>query len=123
MMFLPGTHTRGHLKWRQASGPAVLNQEIEDIAQFGEPVFDELKAGEFSLHADMLAHGSEPNHSDRRRCGLTIRYCPPSVRALDRRWARGGVLCRGSDPAGNWAHNPRPAGEEVNVIIQTIGAN
>ncbi|MCW5547899.1 MAG: phytanoyl-CoA dioxygenase family protein [Opitutaceae bacterium] len=123
MMFLPGTHTRGHLKWRQASGPAVLNQEIEDIAQFGEPVFDELKAGEFSLHADMLAHGSEPNHSDRRRCGLTIRYCPPSVRALDRRWARGGVLCRGSDPAGNWAHNPRPPGEDVNVIIQAIGAN
>lgn len=123
MMFLPGTHTRGHLKWRQVSGPAVLNQEIEDIAQFGEPVFDELKAGEFSLHADMLAHGSEPNHSDRRRCGLTIRYCPPSVRALDRRWARGGVLCRGSDPAGNWAHNPRPAGEDVNVIIQAIGAN
>lgn len=123
MMFLPGTHTRGHLKWRQVSGPAVLNQEIEDIAQFGEPIFDELKAGEFSLHADMLAHGSEPNCSDRRRCGLTIRYCPPSVRALNPRWTRGGVFCRGSDPAGHWANNPRPAGEDVNVIIQAIGAN
>lgn len=124
MMFLPGTHTRGHLKWRHISGDqAVLNQEIENTGQFGEPVFDELKAGEFSLHADMLAHGSTPNGSDRRRCGLTLRYCPPTVRALDARWTRGAVLCRGQDPAGNWVHNQRPPGEDVNVMIQAIGAN
>jgi len=124
MMFLPGTHRHGHLKWRHISGDkAVLNQEIENVGQFGEPVYDELKAGEFSLHADMLAHGSDPNHSDRRRCGLTIRYCPPTVRAIDPRWARGAILCRGSGAAGAWADNPRPAGEDVSVIIQAIGAN
>lgn len=124
MMFLPGTHTRGHLKWRHISGEqAVLNQEIENTAQFGEPVFDELKAGEFSLHADMLAHGSNPNTSDRRRCGLTLRYCPPTVRALDPCWARGAVRCRGKDAAGNWVHNPRPPGEDVSVMIPAIGAN
>lgn len=124
MMFLPRTHNRGHLKWREIGfDRAVLNQEIEDVAQFGAPVWDELKAGEFSLHADMLAHGSEPNHSDRRRCGLTIRYCPPSVRALNPRWALGSILCRGTDPAGNWAHHPRPAGEDVTVITNKIGAN
>jgi hypothetical protein len=124
MMFLPGTHRKGHLKWRHASKEtAVLNQEIEDADRLGEPVYDELKAGQFSLHADMLAHGSEPNASDRRRCGLTIRYCPPTVKALDPRWARGSILCRGSGAGGSWAANPRPAGEDVNVIIKAIGAN
>lgn len=124
MMFLPGTHNRGHLKWRRIGyDQAVLDQEIENTDRLGEPVYDELKAGQFSLHADMLAHGSEPNTSDRRRCGLTIRYCPPTVRALDPRWAKGSILCRGSDPYGHWAHNPRPPGEDVNVVIQAIGAN
>lgn len=124
MMFLPGTHNRGHLKWRQvAKDQAVLNQEIENADKLGEPVYDVLKAGQFSLHADMLAHGSEPNNSDRRRCGLTIRYCPPTVKALNPAWTRGGVVCRGSDPTGMWPSNPRPSGENVNAIVQVIGAN
>jgi non-heme Fe2+,alpha-ketoglutarate-dependent halogenase len=124
MMFLPGTHKKGHLKWHQvAKEKAVLSQEIENAQQLGEPVYDELKAGQFSLHADMLAHGSEPNGSDRRRCGLTIRYCPPTVKALNPLWTRGAVLCRGSGANGSWASNPRPGGEDVEAIVQTIGAN
>jgi len=56
MKFLPGTHRQGHLKWREvAKDQAVLNQEIENTAQMGEPVYDVLRAGQFSLHADMLA--------------------------------------------------------------------
>lgn len=124
MKFLPGTHKHGHLKWREVGyDKAVLNQEIENADQFGAPVYDELKAGQFSLHADMLAHGSEPNTSDRRRCGLTIRYCPPSVKALDVRWTKGAILCRGSDAGGNWTYNPRPDGENFSAIVQAIGAN
>lgn len=124
MMFLPDTHRRGHLKWRSvAKDQAVLNQEIEDANQLGEPVYDELKAGQFSLHADMLAHGSEPNRSARRRCGLTIRYCPPTVRALNPGWTKGAVLCRGSSTAGAWTYNARPVGENINLHLQAIGAN
>ncbi|MDB6168994.1 MAG: Phytanoyl-CoA dioxygenase [Verrucomicrobia bacterium] len=124
MMFLPGSHAKGHLKWRQvAKDQAVLNQEIEDTGQLGEPVYDELKAGEFSLHADMLAHGSEPNTSARRRCGLTIRYCPPTVRALSPAWTRGAIVCRGSALPEAWPSNPRPAGEDVTAIVQAIGGN
>ena len=115
MMFLPGTHRMGHLKWRNAQTPAVLNQEIEDIETLGEPVYDELKAGEMSLHADMLAHGSTPNKSDRRRCGLTIRYCPMSVSTGQSGWSRDSIWCRGEDPTGHWADNPRPAGENIDA--------
>ena len=122
MMFLPGTHRMGHLKWSQVTkDKAVLNQEIDNAGQLGQPVYDELKAGQFSLHADMLAHGSDPNTSDRRRCGLTIRYCPPTVKALIPAWTRGAVVCRGS--GGSWPSNPRPAGEDCSAIVQAIGAN
>jgi len=113
MMFLPGTHTMGPLKWRESNRPSVLNQEIVDIETLGTPVFDILCAGQFSLHADMLAHGSEPNHSARRRCGLTIRYCPPSVRCTNDAWRPESIICRGTDPAGYWQHHPRPAGDDV----------
>ena len=111
------------LRIKPTAARAVLNQEIENVEQFGEPVYDELKAGEFSLHADMLAHGSDPNSSDRRRCGLTIRYCPPEVRALNARWATGSIHCRGSAAGSMWANNPRPDGENVHVIVKAIGAN
>ena len=124
MKFLPDTHRLGHLKWREvAKDKAVLNQEIEGVGKFGQPVYDELKAGQFSLHADMLAHGSDPNGSDRRRCGLTIRYCPRTVKALDPRWTKGAVLCRGSGRKGTWTYNKRPKGEDVMKIVKVIGAN
>ena len=115
MRFIPRTHNKGHLKWRQAEGPVVLNQEIIGIESLGEPVSDDLKAGQVSLHADMMAHGSDPNRSDRRRCGLTLRYCPPEVRIVDERWANGveSIICRGRDPAGYWKHFPRPEGDDV----------
>jgi ectoine hydroxylase-related dioxygenase (phytanoyl-CoA dioxygenase family) len=113
MKFIPGTHKMGPLKWKDTEGPAVLNQEIVDIEKFGEPVHDVLKAGQISLHADMLAHGSDPNPSDRRRCGLTIRYCPPEVEALNPGWAENAIICRGEDPTGRWKHNPRPRGDDM----------
>ncbi|MEO6874000.1 MAG: phytanoyl-CoA dioxygenase family protein [Opitutaceae bacterium] len=124
MKFLPGTHRQGHLKWREVSkDQAVLNQEIENTAKMGKPVYDVLKAGQFSLHADMLAHGSEPNTSDRRRCGLTVRYCPLTVKALDERWTKGAILCRGSSANGAWTYNARPLGENFAALVKPIGAN
>jgi hypothetical protein len=125
MQFIPGTHAVGHLQWRETDKPAVLGQEIVNITQYGQPVMDALKAGEISLHADMLAHGSGPNTSARRRCGLTVRYCPPTVRALNPLWAQQAILCRGNDPTGRWANNPRPAGEDLSPLHKpkSIGGN
>jgi len=113
MRFIPGTHRLGHLEWHQTEKDAVLNQEISDAGQYGEPYDDSLKAGQISLHADMLAHGSEPNESDRRRCGLTVRYCPPEVLPLTN-WGLNAILCRGEDGTGYWTHNPRPDSDEIN---------
>lgn len=125
MKFIPGTHAMGHLSWKKAEGPVVLDQEIEGAESLGEPVHDVLAAGQFSLHADMLAHGSDPNASDRRRCGLTIRYCPPEVRRTSDKWLTESIICRGEDPDGYWEHHPRPAGEDLSRIDgpKNVGGN
>ena len=113
MKFIPGTHRVGHLEWRRAEGETVLGQEITDVGKFKEPIYDCLKAGQMSLHADMLVHGSDSNESSRRRCGLTIRFCPPAVRTTAPDWNVDSIIARGSDPTGHWADKPRPVGDTV----------
>ena len=109
MRFLAGSHHFGHLTYRE-SDPAehnVLDQTVENAEQYGSPVDDVLKAGEISIHSDLLLHGSEANRSDRRRCGLTLRYCAAEVRAgMD--WNQKGILVRGENVDGHWANPPRP---------------
>lgn len=110
MQVIPGTHRLGPLEFdlSGAEENSVLPQKVKGAEQYGQPVTLELKAGEISLHADMLVHGSEPNRSTRRRCGLTIRYAATDVRSFDEGWTQNSILCRGVDPAGHWANNPRP---------------
>lgn len=110
MQVIPGTHTLGHLDFDMSGADenSVLPQKVRHAENLGKPVCFELKAGEISLHADMLVHGSEPNNSTRRRCGLTIRYASTAVRSLDESWTQNSVLCRGIDPEGHWANVARP---------------
>jgi non-heme Fe2+,alpha-ketoglutarate-dependent halogenase len=99
MRVVPTTHLQGHLAFEIAKPgeKVVLDQKVIDPERFGAPVSFEMKAGEMSLHADMLVHGSEPNLSNRRRCGLTIRYATVDVRS-SAAWNTGSILCRGNDP-------------------------
>ncbi|HLK18692.1 MAG TPA: phytanoyl-CoA dioxygenase family protein [Bryobacteraceae bacterium] len=110
MRFIPGSHLLGHLTYtlNENDESNVLNQTVTGAEEFGQPIDDVLKAGEISIHSDLLLHGSEPNQSKRRRCGLTLRYCPASVRA-DLGWNAKGVVISGSDESGHWANPPRPA--------------
>ena len=109
MRFIPGSHQFGHMTYRPSHDAEgnVLNQTIEDAEQYGNPVDDELKAGEISLHSDLLLHGSNANDSDRRRCGLTLRYASVDVRAY-LGWNAKGVLVAGNDPDGHWGNPPHP---------------
>ena len=109
MRFIAGSQHVGHLTFRPSSNDEgnVLNQTIENAEQYGEVVYDELTAGEISLHTDLMLHGSEANDSDRRRCGLTLRYCTPDVVAGSN-WHAKGVLVAGEDYSGNWANRPGP---------------
>jgi len=71
----------------------------------------ELMAGEISAHKELLLHGSEANESDRRRCGLTLRYCSVDVRA-GLGWNAKGVIVNGSDAIGHWLNPPRPENDQ-----------
>lgn len=111
MRFIPASHLRGRIAFEKSAAEEsnVLNLTVHGADRFGAPVDNVLRAGEISLHSDLLLHGSEANRSERRRCGLTLRYCSASVRAyLD--WNLKGVVVRGSDPDSHWANPARPGG-------------
>ncbi|MCR9292392.1 MAG: phytanoyl-CoA dioxygenase family protein [bacterium] len=111
MKFVAGSHLAGHMTYRPSSPDEhnVLNQTIDNPEQFGQIVLDELKAGQVSIHSDLLLHGSEANQSERRRCGLTLRYASADVRA-ELGWNQKGVFVRGADASGHWSNNKRPPG-------------
>ena len=128
MRFVPRTHDKGRLPVRRAGPESVFHIEVDDAGLEGglpPPVSNDLKAGTCSLHADMLVHGSLGNHSDRRRCGLTLRYCPPEVRITGEAWARGveAIVCRGD--GGTWRHHPRPDTDDPRKVSSphVVGAN
>lgn len=110
MQVIPGSHLSGHLPFHESAEAErnVLTQTIQRAERFGRPVNVELMAGELSIHSDLLVHGSLPNRSNRRRTGLTLRYCPPDVRAYWD-WNKHSIMCRGNDPSGHWSDLPRPA--------------
>ncbi len=109
MRYIPGTHHLGHLTYKlsEEDEANILDQTVVGADTLGEPVNVELKAGEISIHSDLLLHGSEANQSDKRRCGLTLRYCPAMVRA-ELGWNAKGVVVSGNDESGHWGNPPRP---------------
>ncbi len=111
MRFIPGSHLRGPLPHLPSDDGEnnVLDHTVVDPESFGQPVDDALKAGEISLHSDLLLHGSEANDSDRRRCGLTLRYCAAEVRA-HLGWHIKGVVVSGEDKGRHWANPSRSDG-------------
>jgi non-heme Fe2+,alpha-ketoglutarate-dependent halogenase len=111
MRFIPGSHHHGHLTYKMTENAEsnVLDQVVENAEGIGKPIDVELKAGECSVHSDLLLHGSEANRSSRRRCGLTLRYCSTDVRAY-LGWHEKGVVVSGP-PVEHWANRPRPTEE------------
>ena len=111
MRFIPGTHVLGHLTYKlsETDPSNVLNQTVPEVEEYGDPVNVQLKAGEASVHSDLLLHGSEANRSARRRCGLTLRYTTGDVRAY-MGWQDKGVIVAG-DPPPHWSNRPRPTEE------------
>ena len=109
MRYIPGSHHLGHLTYTLSENDEgnVLNQTVAGVESLREPINVELKAGEISIHSDLLLHGSEANQSKKRRCGLTLRYCPTVVRA-GLGWNAKGVIVSGRDESGHWANPPRP---------------
>jgi non-haem Fe2+, alpha-ketoglutarate-dependent halogenase len=116
MQVIPKSHLHGLLKWKEVEGPAVLNQELVGTEDMHKPVSLCLKAGQFSIHSDLTAHGSLPNRSNRRRCGLTIRYCPSDVQAINKTWGQQAIHCSGKK-SPNWNYIERPAFNDIETAL------
>ncbi|MEM9369266.1 MAG: phytanoyl-CoA dioxygenase family protein [Planctomycetota bacterium] len=109
MRFIPSSHVHGLIDYDETQdADTVLNLAVENPESYGaEPIDVTLKAGQFSMHSDLLLHGSEANESRRRRCGLTIRYASADVTTWYD-WHKKGFIVHGSDAHGHWANPPRP---------------
>jgi len=111
MEFVPGSHRRA-LSWNTTeradqqlqleTDPEHLRSELDRLGRRAEERYvNAMPAGWFSLHADLLVHGSGPNLSARRRCGLTMRFAASDTKPTVWPGYGGTVIrCRG-DP-GVW---------------------
>ena len=115
MRVIPGSHDRlrGHGTSAREGNLLSVNQEAPVTPEEEARALDlPLRAGEFSLHHGMLVHGSHPNRSGRRRCGLTLRYVPTRVMQTDlnsHRKAWDAVLVRGRDDYGHFPTGRSPS--------------
>ena len=109
MKFMPGSHRDGQIAHQDTFHENNLlsrGQEIAVEVDESKATDVVLKAGEFSLHHVLMAHGSHPNLTDNRRIGLAIRYIPPTVRQTKVRDAA--MLVRGVDEFGHFDLMPDP---------------
>ena len=103
-----------HGKSERSGNLLSINQSIDLSPEEVETAVDcVLRAGEISLHDGMLVHGSLPNRSSRRRCGMAIRYVPTHVRPITEgpmgtNWKWRPILVRGEDRHAHFDLQPRP---------------
>jgi len=83
MKVVKGSHKDGVFNHQtNKASNLVLDQEVsEDQIKLENIVSLNLKVGQISLHDDGLLHGSDANNSNRRRCGVTMRFAPVNVKA------------------------------------------
>jgi chlorinating enzyme len=109
---IPGTHKGGLLPHGKAikTGNILGNdQEIDPAAIDDSKAVDlPLKAGQASLHHGMTVHGSNPNRSNRRRCGMTVRFTTPDVKPVPGVFVDKPILISGEDRFGNFQYISRP---------------
>jgi ectoine hydroxylase-related dioxygenase (phytanoyl-CoA dioxygenase family) len=106
MMIIPGSHKTGLMEHGKSDREGNTSHFDESTA-----VTLELKAGQISLHHGLVVHGSLPNYSNRRRCGMTLRYSTPAVKYIPSdaqlfKWNM--VLVRGEDRFENLKLLPVP---------------
>lgn len=75
MRVLPGTHRQQAVLLHKVDldSGTTLPMSLENLDLAGAADV-QLRAGEYSVHDPWILHGSNPNRSSRRRCGITLKY-------------------------------------------------
>jgi hypothetical protein len=82
---------------------------VEKLDQ-SDPVAMSLPAGSFSLHHELAAHRSAPNHAAHRRIGIGLNYIPAHV-CVDGPYRLKAMLVRGKDTHGHFDLIEPPSAE------------
>ena len=125
MRFVPGSHLNGDLAHAELplDGSVVLNRRVVEHEDYVDVALNEMQAGEVSLHTDLLLHGSPPNFSARRRCGIALRYLAAEVKVIPggESWTRSAVHIGDGDPSGYWPNRTRPLKDEPHKMAGFVG--
>lgn len=120
MMVIPKSHREGKAGYSDYeavdAGKSVFPTEIiGEQRDDARRVYIELQPNQCSLHDARIQHGSEPNTSQIRRCGWTLRFCSTSVKFNSDGFAGAHqvYLARGEDRGGNVYADPTRAYPEV----------
>ena len=76
--------------------------------KFNKPFYNILDPGSISIHSDLIVHGSDANLSNKRRCGLALRYTIPEVNPLAKEYLKLSYYLRGEFLECNWRNNTIP---------------
>jgi hypothetical protein len=130
MNVVPLTHNTGKQGFSEYDdlkpGEAVFADEIKPAQRHAErAIAIELEAGQCSLHDGRIIHGSEPNTSNLRRCGYTMRYMSSRVKLnQDMVGSYHHIyLARGRDLGGNTYGDPGKAYPELARFRAKHGKN
>lgn len=126
MRVIPRSHLGGllpHGKAQTQGNLLSVNQEIDlSLVDESSAVDIELPPGSASLHHGMTIHGSNPNRSIRRRCGLTMRFTTPEVAPTGEpdivEWKP--ILMQGEDRFGRFALDPWPAFAQATRAVRPL---
>ncbi len=111
MMVIPRTHREGQLGFSDysnvdASKNVFGNEIIQAHRDDSKRVDIVLQPNQCSLHDGRIQHGSEPNTSNLRRCGWTLRFTSTAVKYSDFKGGHQVYLARGNDHGGNTYASP-----------------
>ena len=120
MMVIPRTHLEGHAGFSDyesvdTSKSVFPSEIVPPHRNDSKRVYIELQPNQCSLHDARIQHGSEPNTSEIRRCGWTLRFCSTRVKFNDAAFdgAHQVYLARGRDHGGNTYADPTRSYPEV----------
>ncbi len=110
MRVIPGTqHMQLHEMKRHTEEANVLSSRLDpELVEEDRAVDIVVPAGGVSVHHPNIVHGSNANTSDRRRCGLTIRYIPTTTQIVSEGQWSSAFLLRGEAVEGVNEYLPKP---------------
>jgi non-heme Fe2+,alpha-ketoglutarate-dependent halogenase len=106
---IPGSHRRGFLHHEETYDPENMvsrGQTVTDIDP-NAAVDLAMHAGQFSIHHEMVVHGSGRNNGSDRRVGVSFSCVATETKSLAE--PNTGVLIAGENAPGHWVLNKEPA--------------